>query len=396
MSRILAINPGSTSTKLAQFDDERQLASHTLRHSDETLREFAGRPILSQLDMRLAAVTAACGGAGFDAVVGRGGLLAPVPGGTYVVDDDVLADLRAAERGEHASSLGPFLADRMARRAGCPAYIVDPVSVDEWEPVARLSGLAGVERESLSHALNTKAVARRHAREVGRAYEELRLVVVHLGSGITVSAHRDGRMVDACNSMEEGPFAMDRAGGVPAMKLLTLALAIEKGAPVAEKGAPVAEKGAPVAEKGAPVAEKGAPVAEKGAPSAAALRRRLFGEGGVYSYLGTRELPVVLARIDAGDVEAAAVIDALLYQVAKEAGAMAAVLEGRVDAVLVTGGMAHAERISAALTGSLCWIAPVRVHPGEDELRALAEGALRVLRGEAPALRYAESRLRRR
>jgi butyrate kinase len=368
MSRILAINPGSTSTKLAQFDDERQLASHTLRHSDETLREFAGRPILSQLDMRLAAVTAACGGAGFDAVVGRGGLLAPVPGGTYVVDDDVLADLRAAERGEHASSLGPFLADRMARRAGCPAYIVDPVSVDEWEPVARLSGLAGVERESLSHALNTKAVARRHAREVGRAYEELRLVVVHLGSGITVSAHRDGRMVDACNSMEEGPFAMDRAGGVPAMKLLTLALAIEKGAPVAEKGA----------------------------PSAAALRRRLFGEGGVYSYLGTRELPVVLARIDAGDVEAAAVIDALLYQVAKEAGAMAAVLEGRVDAVLVTGGMAHAERISAALTGSLCWIAPVRVHPGEDELRALAEGALRVLRGEAPALRYAESRLRRR
>jgi butyrate kinase len=358
MARILAINPGSTSTKAGVFEDGRLLHARTLRHADEDLRAFAGRPILDQLELRLAAIEAEFGGT-TDAVVGRGGLLEPLPGGTYVVDDDVLDDLRVARRGEHASNLGPFLAARMAAAARCPAYIVDPVSVDEWEPVARYSGLAGVERESLSHALNTRAVARRHAAERGTTYGALRLVVVHLGSGISVSAHARGRMIDACNSMEEGPLAMDRAGGVPCMKLLDLAFAADS-------------------------------------PGArAALRRRLFGDGGAFGYLGSRDLEAVLARIDAGDDEAARVVAAMLYQVAKEAGAMAAVLEGRVDAVLVTGGMAHAPRIADCLRQALQWIAPVHVHPGEDELQALAEGAQRVLDGREPALRYAASRLRR-
>jgi butyrate kinase len=355
--RILAVNPGSTSTKAALFEDLRVLREETLRHADQELRTYAGRPVLAQLELRLAALQDAFSDSGpYDAVVGRGGLLAPVPGGTYVVDDDVLNDLTAAKRGEHASNLGPFLAHRIARDGGCPAFLVDPVSVDEWTNMARYSGLAGVERESLSHALNSKAVARRYAGDQERPYETLRLVVVHLGSGITVSAHAGGRMVDACNSMDEGPFAMDRAGGVPATKLLDLA------------------------------------VAHTASPDD--LRRRLFGEGGVYSYLGTRDLPEVLALIDGGDDLAAEVVAAMLYQVAKEAGAMTAVLEGSVDAVLVTGGMARAQRIADALRQSLSWIAAVVVYPGEDELLALAEGALRVLNGEQPALHYREHRLR--
>jgi butyrate kinase len=357
--RILAINPGSTSTKAGIFEDGRLLHARTLRHGDAELRPLAGRPVLDQLELRLAAVLEEFGDTGYDAVVGRGGLLEPLPGGTYIIDDEVLADLRAARRGEHASNLGPFLAARVAAAVGCPAFLVDPVSVDEWEPIARYSGMAGVERESLSHALNTRAVARRHAAEHGTTYDALRLVVVHLGSGTSVSAHARGRMIDACNSMEEGPFAMDRAGGVPCMKLLDLAFAAES------------------------------------ATARRALRRGLFGDGGVFGYLGTRDLEVVLARIDGGDAEAARVVAAMLYQVSKEAGAMAAVLEGRVDAVLVTGGMAHATRINDALRQALQWIAPVHVYPGEDELQALAEGAQRVLAGDEPALRYGESRLRR-
>jgi hypothetical protein len=187
----------------------------TVAHADAELRRYSGRPILDQLDMRLAAVERELGAGTYDGVVGRGGLLRPLPGGTYLVDDAMLEDLAAAHRGEHASNLGPFLASRLAGSSGCDAYTVDPVSVDEWTPVARYSGVKGLDRESLSHALNTRAVARRHATETATSYDTLRLVVLHLGSGITVSAHRGGRMVDACNSMDEGPFAMDRAGGVP-------------------------------------------------------------------------------------------------------------------------------------------------------------------------------------
>jgi butyrate kinase len=352
--RVLAINPGSTSTKIGAFEDDRMVRDVTVAHADAELRRYSGRPILDQLDMRLAAVERELGAGTYDGVVGRGGLLRPLPGGTYLVDAAMLEDLAAAHRGEHASNLGPFLASRLAGSSGCDAYTVDPVSVDEWTPVARYSGVKGLDRVSLSHALNTRAVARRHATETATSYDTLRLVVLHLGSGITVSAHRAGRMVDACNSMDEGPFAMDRAGGVPVSGLLDAAFAAATPA------------------------------------DRSALRRRLFGEGGVHSYLGTRDLRDVLARVDAGDQAAAEVVAAMLYQVSKEAGAMAAVLEGDVDAVLVTGGMAHAPRICAALRHSLGWIAPVHIYPGEDELKALADGVLRVLRGEAAALRYGD------
>jgi butyrate kinase len=352
---ILAINPGSTSTKLGLFSGDAQVWAVSLPHGDDLLAEFRGRPIADQLDMRTAECRAALAERGVEgtalaAVVGRGGLLPPLESGTYRVGERMLADLRAHERGEHASNLGAMIAAALAAGAGCEAYIVDPVSVDEWEPVARLSGLEGTDRQSLSHALNTKAIARRFARDSGTPYAELRLVVLHLGSGTTVSAHRGGRMVDASNAREEGPFSMERAGGVPAMLLAELAT---------RPGATYAD-----------------------------LERRLFREGGVYSYLGTRDLRDVLTRIHLGDQTAALVLDALLYQTAKEAGAMAAVLGGRVDAVLLTGGMVHAADVADQLSDRLRWIAPVHVYPGEDELRALAEGALRVLRGEEQGREY--------
>jgi butyrate kinase len=360
--RILAVNPGSTSTKLGIYQDETAVIERNARHSDAELAPFAARPVLDQAEFRLDAIRGALADAhaephGFDAVVGRGGLLEPVPGGTYLIDGDVVTDLRAARRGEHASNLGPVLALDLARTYGCAAYLVDPVSVDEWPDIARYSGLAGMERESLSHALNSRAVVRRHARAAGTPGGAMRVVVVHMGSGITVSAHMDGRMVDACNSMDEGPFAMDRAGGVPISRLLD-AVSSQRG-------------------------------------EESVLRSSLFGRGGVYSYLGTRDLPAVLLRIDAGDSYAAEVIDAMIYQVCKEAGAMAAVLNGAVDAVLVTGGMVHSARIADALRQKLAWIAPVHTYAGEDELRALAEGALGVLRGSQPALRYGERKLPR-
>ncbi len=254
----------------------------------------------------------------------------------------MVEELRLARRGEHACNLGAVLALRFARAAGVKAYIVDPVTVDEWQPCARLSGLPAIPRSPIGHALNTKAVARRFAAETGRAYSDLQLVVVHMGSGITVSAHREGKMIDN-NTPQEGPFGPDRTGSLPVQELIKLCCS--------------------------------------GAWNAKQLDRMVFGEGGLFAYLGTRDLREVERRIDSGDAEAKIVLDAMIYQIAKEAGGMAAALRGKVDAVLLTGGMAHSERLIAQLQEYLGWIAPVRVYPGEDELRALADGVFRVLDG---------------
>jgi butyrate kinase len=260
----------------------------------------------------------------------------------------MVEELRRARRGEHASNLGAVLALRFATAAGVKAYIVDPVTADEWQECARLSGSPLVQRSFVGHALNTKAVARRHARGQGRRYEEMRLIVVHMGSGVTVTAHRGGRMIDS-NSIEEGPFGPDRTGSLPVRELIKLCFS--------------------------------------GRMTEGELDRHVFGDGGLFAYLGTRDLMEVERRIDAGDRQAAAVFEAMAYQIGKETGAMAAVLEGKVDAVLVTGGMAHSERLVAQLRGYVEWIAPVAVYPGEDELRALAEGVFRVLDGEEEAKR---------
>lgn len=349
---ILAVNPGSTSTKIALYRGREPRFEASVELTDAELASFRGRPIIAQLDSRLAAVVALVHERGVElstlaATVGRGGLLRPVESGTYRVTDAMLDELRRAHRGDHASNLGAPLARRLAEPAGGPSFIVDPVSVDEWPDVARLSGLAGLDRVCLSHALNTKAVARRHARQMGASYSELRLVVAHMGSGHSVSAHAGGRMLDVTNSREEGAFSTERAGTVPTVQLVEQILHDGLSLEHAE--------------------------------------RALFREGGLHSYLGTRDLREVERRIDDGDERARLVFEAMLYQLRKEIAAMAAVLEGRVDAVLLTGGMAYSHRVTTALGPALEWIAPVHTYPGEDELRALAEGALRVLSGEESA-----------
>ena len=354
--RVLAINPGSTSTKFGVFLNEAPLLSKSLPHGEAELAPFRNRPILEQQQFRAAQIEAELERSGsrlnqFSAVVGRGGLLPPLASGTYEVDAAMLEELRLARRGEHASNLGAFLARSLADKARVQAYVVDPVSVDEWPEIARLSGTALLERQSLSHALNSKAVAKRYAREHGKAYSELRLIVGHLGSGITVSAHQGGRMIDATNSREEGAFSTERAGSVPTMQLVELCFS--------------------------------------GTRTKREIEALLFREGGLQSYLGTKDLLEVERRIAAGDERAAIIFAAMVYQIAKEIGAMAAVLCGQVDAILVTGGMAHSERLVADLTKRVAWIAPVVVYPGEDELQALVEGVLRVLRGEEEPLRLA-------
>jgi butyrate kinase len=347
--KILAINPGSTSTKLALYVDETPQFTKALRHSDAQLARFRGRPILDQQDFRLHAIEAALTESGWnraelDAIAGRGGLLPPLESGTYVVNDEMLEELRRANRGEHASNLGAVLADCIAQKSGITAFVVDPVSVDELPAHARLSGSALLERQCLSHALNSKAVAKRYARELGRTYESLRLIVAHLGSGVSISAHEAGRMVEVTNSREEGAFSTERAGGVPAMQLVDLCFA--------------------------------------GKYPRAQVEAFLFREGGLYSYLGTKELAEVERRISAADEWAKTVFTAMVYQIAKEIGAMASVLRGRVDALILTGGMANSQYLVDTLRGYTGWVAPMTVYGGEDELQALAEGVLRVLRGE--------------
>jgi len=356
--------------------------ARNIHHGDDEIEQFRGRPMLDRLEYRAEKIEAALsevglspngetvrvdgsaptlnaknafrmGHAPWAAVAGRGGLLPPMDCGTYLVDDAMVEELKRARRGEHASNLGAVLALRFARAAGVNAFIVDPVTADEWQECARLSGSPLIRRSFIGHALNTKAVARRYARALGRRYEEMRLIVVHMGSGITVSAHRGGRMIDS-NSIEEGPFGPDRTGSLPVRELIKVCFS--------------------------------------GKMTESELDRQVFGDGGLFAYLGTRDLMEVERRIEsgnhgAGDAQAAAVFEAMIYQIGKEAGAMAAVLEGKVDAVLVTGGMAHSERLVGKLRGYVEWIAPVAVYPGEDELQALAEGVFRVLDGEEEAKR---------
>jgi len=351
--RILAINPGSTSTKFALYAGERPVLVKNFRHSDAELAPFRGRPVLDQHEFRAAQIEAALDEASsvaLDAVVGRGGLLPPLGSGTYEVNQAMLDELRAARRGEHASNLGAFLAHSIAQKQRVPAYIVDPVSVDEWTELARFSGSALIERQCLSHALNSKAVAKRYAREQGRRYESLRLIVVHLGSGISVSAHQAGRTIDVTNCREEGTFTTDRAGTLPSSQLVDLCFS--------------------------------------GTYTRKQIENLLFREGGLQSYLGTKDLLEVERRIAAGDARAKTVFDAMVYQIAKDIGAMATVLQGRIDALLVTGGMAYSQRLLGELRERVGWIAPVSVYPGEDELQALVEGVSRVLRGEEPARQF--------
>jgi butyrate kinase len=349
---ILAVNPGTGSTKLGLFRGGRPVTGETLRHDDLAI---ASPRMADQLPMRLAAVREflrrAAPGERLAAAVGRGGLLGPVGAGTLRATPGMAEELLRAPRGEHASNLGVPLALAVAAEHGCPAYTVDPVSVDELADEARPTGLAGVERRSFAHALNIRAVSRRHAAAAGRPLASMRLVVAHLGTGVSLAALRDGRMVDVVNPQDEGPFGGDRAGGVPVTAVVDLCFA---------------------------------PGAER-----TAVRRRLFGDGGLFSLLGTRDVREAISRAGSGDARAALAVQALAYQVAKSIGAMAVALDGRVDAVILTGGMAHQDGVVEPIRRRVAWIAPVVVLAGEDELGALAEGALRVLTGEETARDYA-------
>ncbi|MDX9828810.1 MAG: butyrate kinase [Anaerolineae bacterium] len=361
MHRLLVINPGSTSTKVAVYEDEQPLFVESLRHSSDDLAAYPH--ILDQYGFRLEAVLKLLEERGIAlaslaAVIGRGGLLAPIPSGTYRVNDRMLARLRQRDKErEHASNLGALLADEIARRVGVPAFIVDPVCVDEFDDVARISGLPEIERKSLSHALNLKAVSRRAAADLGRPYGELNLVVVHLGGGISVTAHRRGRMIDVNQALDgTGPFAPERAGGLPVGDVVRLCFGV---APY-EGLEMTYEK----------------------------MFKKLAGRGGLVAHLGTNSAVEVERRITAGDSRARLVYEAMAYQIAKEIGAMATVLMGQIDAIVITGGLAHSDVLLGWVRDRVAWIAPILVYPGEDEMLALAQGALRVLRGEEATRTY--------
>ncbi len=350
---VLAINPGATSTKIGLFADGMAIFERTIQHPDAELAGFES--INDQLPYRLAAVRSVLAEEGvapgsLHAVVGRGGLLKPLAGGAYLVSDDMERDLLAAERGSHPANLGGLLARRIAGEYGGMALVVDPVSVDEMDEVSRISGWAKIERDCLVHTLNMKAAARRYAHETDARYEDLRLIVAHLGAGTSVSAHRGGRMFDVVNPREEGPFSADRAGGLPAMKLARICF--------------------------------------EGNYDMKTLEREVFREGGLYSYLGTRDLREVLRRIDRGDAKARLVFDAMVLQTAKAICEMAAALSGRQDAVIITGGMARETSLVEALCERISFLGRIKVYPGEDELKALAEGAFRVLGGAEATKHY--------
>lgn len=361
MHRLLVINPGSTSTKVAVYEDEQPLFVQTMRHSSDELSAFAH--ILDQYDFRLRAIEQMLGERQIDvsslsAVVGRGGLLRPIPSGTYRVNETMRDELSARDKErEHASNLGALLAYEIARRAGLLAFIVDPVCVDEFDEVARVSGLPEIERRSLSHALNLKAVARRAAADLHLPYGEINLVVVHLGGGISVTAHRRGRMVDVNQALDgTGPFSPERSGGLPVGDVVRMCFGIQ---PYEEYELSYEE-----------------------------MFKKIAGRGGLVAHLGTNSAVEVENRIAAGDTHARLIYEAMAYQIAKEIGAMATVLKGQVDGIVLTGGVAHSELLLDWIRDRVRWIAPLMVYPGEDEMLALAQGVLRVLNGEEKAQIY--------
>jgi butyrate kinase len=351
--KILAINPGSTSTKIAVYDQENPVFVHTIRHRVEELAPFA--EVIDQYDFRKQLVLHELETAripfGFDAIIGRGGLVKPIPGGVYEVNDALKHDLIHATR-SHASNLGGLIAAELAvLLPGCRAFIADPVVVDELEDVARISGSPLLPRVSIFHALNHKAIARRYAREHGVRYEEQNLIVCHLGGGISVAAHRQGRVVDVNNALDgEGPFSPERAGTLPAGELINLCFA--------------------------------------GRFTRDELQKQVTGRAGLAAHLGSTDIPAILERINRNDKHAGLILDAMIYNVAKTIGSEAVVLQGKVDAIILTGGIAHSDAVISKLKPYVSFLGKIEVYPGEDELEALAMNALGVLKGELRVNEY--------
>jgi len=355
--RLLIINPGSTSTKIAFYNGSQPQLTRSIPHSRMELDRF--KRIWDQYDYRKGLILHELDKANIDlqtldAVVGRGGFLRPVASGTYLVNQAMVEDLRRTRRGEHASNLGAVLAYGIAWDLNIPAFIVDPVAVDEMDPLARFSGIPEIERESIFHALNIKATARQVARDLHKPLEECNLVVAHLGGGITVCSIRQGRMVDTSNGISEGPMTPERAGNLPTRQLVEMCFS--------------------------------------GQYTKEFILDRLVGKGGLSAYLGTNSASLVETRIMDGDQRARLVYEAMAYQVAKEIGAQSTVLKGKADALVLTGGLAHSKMLTTWIRERVESIAPVLIYPGEDEMRALSLGALRVLRGEEVARHYGEAK----
>lgn len=354
MFRMLIINPGSTSTKIAVYDNTNPVFVETLRHSSEEIGQY--KTIFEQYDFRKNVILKAVEEMGVElssinAVVGRGGLLKPIEGGTYEVNEAMLADLKVGIQGQHASNLGGIIANEIAKNLGARAFIVDPVVVDEMDDIARLSGMPEIERVSIFHALNQKAVAKRYAKEKGVRYEDVNLIVAHLGGGISVGAHRNGRIVDVNNALDgDGPFSPERTGSLPVGDLVKMCFS--------------------------------------GKYTIDEIKKMITGKGGFVAYLGTNDGRDVQRMMDEGDEKARLVYEAMAYQVAKEIGMCSAVLSGKVDAVILTGGLAYGKVLTGWIEERVGFIAPVVVYPGEDEMLALAEGGLRVLSGEEAAKEY--------
>jgi butyrate kinase len=350
----LIINPGSTSTKIGVFDDEKLLFDETLRHSTEEIAKYSS--IYEQKDFRKKVILDILKEKNFDIkslsfIVGRGGMLKPIPGGTYKVTDKLLEDLKVGVSGQHASNLGGVLAREIGDELGIASYIVDPVVVDELADVARFSGVPELPRKSIFHALNQKAVAKRYAKEVGKKYEDLNLIVVHMGGGVSVGAHKGGKIVDVNNALDgEGAFSPERSGAVPAGDLVKMCFS--------------------------------------GKYTQAEVYKKLVGNGGFNAYLGTNDARIVEAKANEGDAKAKAVFEAFHYQVSKDIGAMSTVLKGKVDQIILTGGIAYGKTTCEAIKERVGYIAPITVYPGEDELLALAQGGLRVETGEEKACEY--------
>ena len=352
--KSLIINPGSTSTKIGVFEDETLLFEETLRHSTEEIAQYA--TIVDQKDFRKDIIVNLLKEKNFDiksldVVVGRGGMLKPIPGGTYAVSDALLEDLKIGFQGQHASNLGGILAREIADSIGVKSFIVDPVVVDELMPISRYSGVPELPRVSIFHALNQKAVAKRYAKEAGKSYDSLNLIVVHMGGGVSVGPHKNGKVIDIFNALDgDGAFSPERAGAVPPGALIKMCFS--------------------------------------GKYSEKEVYKKIVGNGGFNAYLGTNDMRDVEKMVNDGNAEAAEIRDAFILQVSKNIGAMATVLKGKIDQIIMTGGIAYDKVVTSALIENVGWMAPVTVYPGEDELLALAQGALRVLNGEEAAKEY--------
>lgn len=350
----MSINPGATSTKVALYLNETPVKVKTIRHSTEDISSF--KSTLDQLDYRKDIVLKFLEQnhvkpQELSAVVGRGGPFKPLESGTYRVNEKMLSDIKSGNvQADHPSNLGALIAHEIVKGTDVPAFIVDPVSVDEFIPEARISGLPQLERKSLGHALNMKMVARKAAKKLGRKYEELNLVIAHLGSGISVGSHLKGKMIDVNNANDMGPFSPQRTGALPVTGLAKLCFSRKY--------------------------------------TQKEMIDLLTKKGGLLAHLGTDNVEEVEKRIDEGDLKAKLIYDSMVYQIPKEIGAMATTLEGKVDAIVLTGGIANSKRLTDSITLKVKFIAPVMVFPGEDEMEALTLGALRVLSGEEKAKEY--------